>query len=68
MRRSPVTPTALPCPNGSEKIADAHVVAVCAAADAALVITGDPDDINDLAPAVRECRNVTRDPVSPLLP
>jgi hypothetical protein len=37
-------------------LADAHVVALCAEADRAVVITSDPDDINRLAvnlPAVR---------------
>ncbi|HZC42252.1 MAG TPA: hypothetical protein VE343_16355 [Streptosporangiaceae bacterium] len=51
---------------GSEKIADAHVVAVCAPAAAAIVVTGDPDDIAELAPAVPGCRIVTRHPEPPL--
>lgn len=41
---------------GNAHLGDAHVVAVCAAADAALVVTSDPDDITHLAsflPGVR---------------
>ncbi len=52
--------------SGSDQIADAHVVATCAAADAALVLTGDPGDIVALAAAVPGVRIVTRDPASPL--
>ena len=37
---------------GSEALADAHVVAVCAASDAAVVVSSDPDDIAALAPGV----------------
>lgn len=51
---------------GSDRIADAHVVAACATADVAVVVTGDPDDIADLAPAVPSCRIVTRRPEAPL--
>lgn len=51
--------------SGSERLADAHVVAVCAAADTAIVLTSDPDDIADLAVAVPETRIVTRDPARP---
>ena len=51
---------------GSERIADAHVVAVCAAADAAIVLTTDPDDIADLGPALPGCRIVVRRPDAPL--
>ena len=47
---------------GSEYIADAHVVAVCSGADSAIVVTADPDDIVDLAPALPGCRVVTRRP------
>lgn len=52
--------------SGSDRIADAHVVATCAAADAALVLTSDPHDIVALAAAVPGVRIVTRDPASPL--
>lgn len=41
---------------GSEDLADAHVVATCAAAAVALVVTTDPDDITDIGghlPGVR---------------
>jgi hypothetical protein len=37
---------------GSEHIADAHVVATCAGADYAIVITADPDDIVHLSAAI----------------
>lgn len=48
--------------SGSEMIADAHVVAVCAGAERALVVTSDPDDIVRLAAAVPGVRIVTRAP------
>jgi predicted nucleic acid-binding protein len=48
--------------SGSEMLGDAHVVAVCAGADIAVVVTSDPDDINMLATAVRGVRIVTRTP------
>ena len=48
--------------SGSEMLGDAHVVAVCAGADTAVVVTSDPDDINMLATAVRGVRIVTRTP------
>lgn len=51
---------------GSDRIADAHVVAVCAPADAALVLTEDPGDIAELASALPGCRIVTRRPDAPL--
>ena len=47
---------------GSADIADAHVVAVCAPAHVALVITSDPDDITELATALPGTRVVTRKP------
>lgn len=47
-------------------LADAHVVAVCAPAEAAIVVTGDPGDIASMAPAVPGCRIVTRHPEHPL--
>jgi predicted nucleic acid-binding protein len=47
---------------GSEDIADAHVVAVCAGAERAIVITADPGDIAVLAAAVPGVRIVTRRP------
>jgi predicted nucleic acid-binding protein len=37
---------------GSENIADAHVVAVCGGAEAAVVVTSDPDAILALAAAI----------------
>jgi predicted nucleic acid-binding protein len=46
----------------SDAIADAHVVAICATADTAVVITSDPDDISDLATAVPGTRIVVRRP------
>lgn len=45
---------------GSESIADAHVVAVCAEFDAAIVITSDPGDMIELARAVPGTRIVAR--------
>lgn len=51
---------------GSERIADAHVIAACATVDTALVLTADPDDIAALATAIPGTRIVTRDPSSPL--
>ncbi|MBO0787137.1 MAG: hypothetical protein J2P30_19875 [Actinobacteria bacterium] len=47
-------------------LAGAHVVAVCAPAEAAIVVTGDPGDIASMAPAVPGCRIVTRHPEHPL--
>lgn len=47
---------------GSEMIAVAHVIAVCADADRAVVVTADPDDITRLAAAVPGVRIVTRAP------
>jgi predicted nucleic acid-binding protein len=41
-------------------LADAHVVALCADADRAVVITSDPDDINHLAVNLPAVRVVTR--------
>jgi predicted nucleic acid-binding protein len=52
--------------SGSERLADAHVVAVCARADAAIVVTGDPADITLLAAALPGTRVVVRDPARPL--
>lgn len=48
----------------SDLIADAHVVAVCAASDTALVVTGDPGDIVALSAAVPGTRILARDPLS----
>ena len=47
---------------GSESIADAHVAALCAEADTAMVFTTDPDDIRALAPVVPGTRILTRRP------
>ncbi|MFN2497200.1 MAG: PIN domain-containing protein [Pseudonocardiaceae bacterium] len=52
--------------SGSERIADAHVVAACTTADAAIVLTADPRDVAALAAAVPATRIVTRDPSAPL--
>ncbi|MGH8887700.1 MAG: PIN domain-containing protein [Egibacteraceae bacterium] len=48
--------------SGSERLGHAHVVAVCAGADAAVVLTSDPDDIATLAVAVPGTRITIRDP------
>lgn len=50
--------------SGSELLGDAHVVAVCAGADAAIVVTSDPSDILALAVAVPGTRIVTRTPAA----
>ena len=42
--------------SGSERIVDAHVVAVCIPAGGGLVVTSDPDDIEALATAVPAVR------------
>jgi predicted nucleic acid-binding protein len=47
---------------GSDGMADAHVVAVCAAVEAAVVITADPDDINALAAGIPGTRVIARAP------
>jgi predicted nucleic acid-binding protein len=52
--------------SGSERIADAHVVAACATSDVAIVLTVDPRDVSALATALPGVRIVTRNPVSPL--
>src|SRR5450759_3882496 len=44
---------------GSEALADAHVVAVCAASE---VVSSDPDDIAALAPGVPGVRIIVRRP------
>lgn len=46
----------------SEMIADAHVVATCAGADTAVVVTADPADITRLGAALPGVRIVTRAP------
>jgi predicted nucleic acid-binding protein len=46
----------------SEAIADAHVVAVCAGTEAAIVITSDPEDITGLAAAIPGTRVMTLHP------
>ncbi len=48
--------------HGSGSIADAHVIAVCASFEAAVVITSDPDDIAELASAMPGTRIVARSP------
>jgi predicted nucleic acid-binding protein len=48
--------------SGSERLADAHVVAICADADVAVVLTSDPDDIVALSAAVPGIRIVVRRP------
>ncbi len=52
--------------SGSDRLADAHVVAVCARADSAVVFTSDPGDITELATALPGTRVVARDPAVPL--
>ncbi|MGH3545836.1 MAG: PIN domain-containing protein [Mycobacteriales bacterium] len=52
--------------SGSERLADAHVVAVCARADSAVVFTSDPGDIIELAQALPGTRVLVRDPAAPL--
>lgn len=52
--------------SGSERIADAHVVAACTTVDAAIVLTADHDDIAALAAAVPGTRIITRNPGAPL--
>lgn len=47
---------------GSDAMADAHVLAVCAAVEAAVVITADPDDINALAAGIPGTRVIIRTP------
>ncbi len=47
---------------GSEMLADAHVVAVGAEGEVAIVLTGDPDDLHTLGAAVPGTRYVIRDP------
>lgn len=46
----------------SDRIVDAHVVAVCVAYGGGLVVTSDPDDIADLATAVPAARIRTTHP------
>jgi predicted nucleic acid-binding protein len=46
----------------SDAMADAHVVAACAGAEAAIVITSDPHDIAALATAIPGTRVTTRHP------
>jgi predicted nucleic acid-binding protein len=48
--------------SGSERLGDAHVVAVCADVDVAVVVTSDPDDITELTGAIPETRVVVRRP------
>ncbi|MGH3427148.1 MAG: type II toxin-antitoxin system VapC family toxin [Terriglobales bacterium] len=52
--------------SGSDRIADAHAVAVCSRSDSAVVFTSDPDDIRELAEAIRGTRIVVRSPAEPL--
>jgi predicted nucleic acid-binding protein len=52
--------------HGSDRIADAHVVAICASFDQSLVLTEDLEDIAELAAALPGCRIVTRRPGAPL--
>ncbi|MGH7882722.1 MAG: type II toxin-antitoxin system VapC family toxin [Candidatus Dormibacteraceae bacterium] len=50
----------------SRHISDAHVVAICALAEVALILTSDPKDIIALATALPGIRILTRHPASPL--
>jgi predicted nucleic acid-binding protein len=47
---------------GSEALADAHVVALCADFDVAIVVTSDPDDVLALAEYLPGVRVLTRPP------
>lgn len=51
--------------SASDRLADAHVVAACAPAASAMVLTADPGDIAALAAALPGTRVLTRDPVKP---
>ena len=51
--------------SGSDLIAGAHVAAVCARADAAVVITSDPGDVRAMAATGPGTRIITRSPVAP---
>lgn len=46
----------------SKRLGDAHVVAVCAGAERAVVLTSDPSDITELATAVPGTRVLVRAP------
>jgi predicted nucleic acid-binding protein len=48
--------------SGSERLADAHVLAVSADADVAIVVTSDPSDIAELSAAIPGTRVVVRRP------
>ena len=47
---------------GSDRMADAHVVAVAAGAGSAILLTSDPTDVAALATAIPGTRTVVRDP------
>lgn len=48
--------------SGSERLADAHVVAVCSDAEVAIVISSDPDDLTELSAAIPGTRVLVRRP------
>lgn len=48
--------------SGSQRLADAHAVAVCADAEVAVVVTSDPDDITELASGIPGTRVTVRRP------
>ncbi len=48
--------------HGSDRVVDAHVVAVCVPAGGGLVVTSDPGDITELASAVPAARVRTTSP------
>jgi predicted nucleic acid-binding protein len=48
--------------SGSERLADAHVLAVSSDSDVAIVVTSDPDDITELSSAIPGTRVVVRRP------
>ncbi len=50
--------------SGTDRLADAHVVAVCAGSDTAVVVTSDSTDITALSRAVPGARILARHPVS----
>jgi predicted nucleic acid-binding protein len=65
VRLAKLVGTILHVTNGtSDRLADAHVVAVCAGSEAAVVITSDPHDIAELASAIPGTRILTRTPSS----
>lgn len=48
--------------SGTDRLADAHVVAACTPAESAIVLTSDPAGISALAAAIPGTRVLVRDP------